>query len=82
MPKQEPVIIDTLGKLQDDGYSFNLWCCDCTRGAILPIDPFVAKLGRDHPIYVRDHAKCGRCGGKNVEVRIQAPQAGERPFQG
>jgi hypothetical protein len=82
MPKQEPVIIDTLGKLQDDGYSFNLWCLDCRRGGISPIEPFVKKLGRDHPLYVRGHAKCSKCGGKNVEVRIQAPAAGERPVQG
>lgn len=78
---KKPVIIDTLGKLLDGGYAFNLWCVDCTRGGLLPIDPFVKKLGRDHSMSIKGHVKCGRCGGKNVEVRIQAPQAGERPFQ-
>ncbi len=73
------VVISTLGQLLDKGYSFNLWCLECRRGGISPIAPFVDKLGRDHPIYVRGHAKCGR---KNAEVRIQAPAAGERAVQG
>lgn len=79
--KIQPVIIDTLGKLHDKGYAFNLWCVDCTRGGLLPIEPFMKKLGRGHPMSIRGHVKCGKCGGKNVEVRIQAPQAGDRPFQ-
>lgn len=79
---KKPVIIDTLGKLLDGGYRFNLWCQDCRRGGLSPIDPFIAKLGRDHPLYVRGHAVCSKCRGKNVEVRIQAPQAGDIPFQG
>lgn len=81
MAAQEPVIIDTLGKLMDGGYRFNVWCVDCTRGGLLPIEPFVKKLGRDHPMSIRGHVKCSKCGGKNIEVRIQAPQPGERPFQ-
>ncbi|KQW62846.1 MULTISPECIES: hypothetical protein [unclassified Ensifer] len=79
---KQAVVISTLGQLLDKGYSFNLWCLDCSRGGISPIAPFVMKLGRDHPIYVRGHAKCSKCGRKNVEVRIQAPAAGERTVQG
>ncbi|MDP9634540.1 UNVERIFIED_ORG: hypothetical protein J2W85_006627 [Ensifer adhaerens] len=82
MSGKQPVIIDTLGKLLDDGYRFNLWCLECRRGGISPIEPFVKKLGRDHPIHVRGHAKCAKCGRKNVEVRIQAPAGGVRPVQG
>ncbi len=82
MVKKEPVVIDTLGKLLERGYRFNLWCLDCRRGGISPIEPFANKLGLDHPIYVRGHAVCSRCDRKNVEVRIQAPAAGERPVQG
>lgn len=82
MPAQEPVIIDTIGKLMDKGYRFNMWCQDCQRGGISPIEPFVEKLGRDHGFDVERYAKCSKCGGKNIEVRIQAPQPGESPFQG
>ncbi|KQU97009.1 hypothetical protein ASD00_19475 [Ensifer sp. Root31] len=82
MSGKQTVIIDTLGKLLDDGYRFNLWCLDCQRGGISGIEPFAKKLGRDHPIYVRGHVKCSKCGRKNVEVRVQAPAAGERPVQG
>lgn len=78
MPAQQPVIIDTLGKLLDKGYQFNMWCQDCTRGAIVSVEPFVEKLGRDHGFAVERYARCGRCGGKNIEVRIQAPQGGHQ----
>lgn len=67
------VVIETLGDMLDDGYRFNVWCLDCKRGRLIPVRPFVEKLGRDHPIYVADHVKCGKCGGKSVEVRIQPP---------
>ena len=82
MEKKEPVVIDTLGKLLERCYRFNLWCLDCQRGGISSVEPFAKKLGLDHPIYVTGHAKCSKCGGKNVEARIQAPAAGDRPVQG
>ncbi|PDT80588.1 hypothetical protein [Sinorhizobium sp. BJ1] len=67
------VAIETLGDMLDDGYRFNVWCLKCKRGRLLPVQPFVDKLGRDHELYVADHIKCSKCGGKNIELRLQAP---------
>jgi hypothetical protein len=67
------IAIDTLGAMLDDGYRFNVWCRGCERGALISVEPFVKKLGRQHHIDVTGHVKCSKCGGKNISLKLQPP---------
>lgn len=67
--------LENLGDLLDGGYRFGVRCVPCQRGGIVEMEPLVRKLGRDHGFKVGHVLKCSRCGGKNVEVRLQAPTA-------
>lgn len=67
------ITVSTLGDMQDKGYRFNVWCERCQRGGILPVAPFVEKLGRHHSMDVRGLLRCKECKQKDVEIRVQPP---------
>ncbi len=71
---QRPV---TLGDLASRELDVWVWCNGCYHHAVLPIAPLVARLGRNHPVpAVKDRARCGRCGSKDVETRPRWPAMG------
>lgn len=67
------ITLSTLGDLLDHGYCFDLWCPRCERGSTVPIEPFVAKLGRGHGLSVSHVVRCKECGQKGIEVRLRGP---------
>lgn len=74
-PKPKPVhlVIDTLGAVADDGYSFNLWCLGCERGELILSEPVRQKLGSDHSLDLRGKFRCSKCGSKDIEIRLSPP---------
>jgi len=63
--------ISTIGDFADGGYSLNVWCDRCQRGGVIGMEPFIAKLGRDHPARFHGHIVCSKCGNKDIELRLQ-----------
>lgn len=63
--------ISTIGDFADGGYSLNVWCDRCQRGGVIGMEPFIGKLGRDHPARFQGHIVCSKCGNKDIELRLQ-----------
>jgi hypothetical protein len=67
------IVMDTLGKLADRGYQFNLWCCTCRSGRLVSCESMRQRLGSDHSHYVVGKFRCKDCNGKDIEVRVSPP---------
>ena len=75
-----PLVLDTLGKLIDNGMQLTAYCHerDCGHSATLDLKELVARLGRNHdPSAARllPHLTCLKCGanvkrGGEVSLRV------------
>lgn len=59
-----PLIIDTLGKTRDIGYSISIHCNVCNKHTDLDLDRLIDRLGADHGSMdwdLRPHFFCADC---------------------
>jgi hypothetical protein len=84
---QQPIVLDTLGKLHAHGYSLWGWCRDCAKLyrmgqraeervlAAFDIDmaALIAERGADHSFIRMAPVPCPRCGSRDTEYRRNTP---------
>ncbi|MEF2550017.1 hypothetical protein VQ042_01395 [Aurantimonas sp. A2-1-M11] len=79
-PSPNPAAIDTLGKLADAEMGLVWYCDDCNRRMELTLVRAIEIWGRDQVfIRWRPPIKCGGCGSRSVNCRVQANTAIGQP---
>lgn len=68
--RRSTVVIDTLGKLADGGYSFSVWCPSCERGGLVSAEVVALKVGRHHPVCPKGRIYCSKCLSREIEIRL------------
>ena len=56
-----------LAYMQAEGLDLFVYCNRCYRNRIMPVAPFVKRLGADTPVpNVARHIRCRVCGGRDI----------------
>ncbi|MCC4298564.1 hypothetical protein [Aurantimonas coralicida] len=76
-PRDDPTVINTLGKLADAGMGLVWTCNHCHRTLGLTLDEAIRRWGRDQA-FVRWTPRiiCGSCGSRDISMRVQAKVPG------
>jgi hypothetical protein len=86
--RQTTIVLDTLGKLLDRGYSMFGTCLDCSAlyrmsasaakrvGGSFEVDlgALLAERGAGAPCVRMPPVQCPRCGGRRTECKITTPK--------
>jgi hypothetical protein len=80
--RQEPVTLDTIGKLHERGYSLGVYCEPCGRYARLDLDALCDRLGADYPVMGELPVRCSRCSGRKIGFTVAPPDRGPLPHRG
>lgn len=71
--RDDPTVINTLGKLADAGMGLAWACNHCHRTLGLTLDEAIRRWGHDQ-VFVRWKPRiiCGSCGSRDISMRVQA----------